>query len=51
MVGNDVNLVYMDTDIFLLEFKNVDAYREMQNWCTHKTYGPLQLSDQQSTIK
>ena len=27
--GNDVNLVYMDTDSFLLDFKNVDVYKEM----------------------
>ena len=29
--GNDVNLVYMDTDSFLLDFKNVDVYKEMQS--------------------
>ena len=29
--GKDVNLVYMDTDSFLLDFKNVDVYKEMQN--------------------
>ena len=29
--GNDVNLVYRDTDSFLLDFKNVDVYKEMQN--------------------
>ena len=25
--GDDDNLVYMDTDSFLLEFKNVDVYK------------------------
>ena len=29
--GNDVNLVYMDTDGLLLDFKNIDVYKEMQN--------------------
>ena len=29
--GNDVSLVYMDTDSFLLEFKNVDLHHEMKN--------------------
>ena len=29
--GDDVNLVYMDTDSFLLDLKNVDVYKQMQN--------------------
>ena len=29
--GKEVNLVYMVTDSFLLDFKNVDVYKEMQN--------------------
>ena len=29
--SNGVNLVWMDTNSFLLEFKNFDVYKEMQN--------------------
>ena len=29
--GKEVSLVYMDTDSFLLDFKNVDFHDEMKN--------------------
>ena len=29
--GDDVKLVYMDTDRFLFDFKNFHVYKEMQN--------------------